>query len=184
MLSKFRPSFSRLAGRDLSKLLTPMNESKIPSIKVNEALLTPVSMRAFGSGMEAPTMSAPNVHAVLQEDKRTYWEIEDKTSIAFTLGDQPGILQRALEVFTQHGINLTRIQSRPPKIISGEKQVEFYADFDGKLADPKISGAIETLKGLANKVIIVGTPEVPWFPTHIDDFNNIGKRILSSGDGI
>jgi hypothetical protein len=34
------------------------------------------------------------------------------------------------------------------------------------------------------KVTIVGTPEVPWFPTIIDDFDHIGKRTLSSGDGI
>ena len=25
---------------------------------------------------------------------------------------------------------------------------------------------------------------VPWFPTKISDFNNIGKRVLSEGDGI
>jgi phenylalanine-4-hydroxylase len=33
-------------------------------------------------------------------------------------------------------------------------------------------------------VTIVGTPQVPWFPTQIMDFDNIGKRVLSSGDGI
>jgi hypothetical protein len=37
---------------------------------------------------------------------------------------------------------------------------------------------------MSNKVTIVGTPQVPWFPTNIYDFDNIGKRILSSGDGI
>jgi len=30
----------------------------------------------------------------------------------------------------------------------------------------------------------MGTPEVPWFPTKIEDFDFIGKRILGSGDGI
>jgi len=25
--------------------------------------------------------------------------------------------------------------------------------------------------------------EVPWFPTHIDDFDHIGKRCLGAGDG-
>jgi len=30
----------------------------------------------------------------------------------------------------------------------------------------------------------VGTPEVPWFPTRIEDFDFIGKRTLSEGDGI
>jgi phenylalanine-4-hydroxylase len=34
------------------------------------------------------------------------------------------------------------------------------------------------------KVTIVGTPQVPWFPTSIRDFDHIGRRTLSSGDGI
>lgn len=37
---------------------------------------------------------------------------------------------------------------------------------------------------MSAKVTIVGTPEVPWFPTQIEDFDHIGKRTLSSGDGI
>lgn len=37
---------------------------------------------------------------------------------------------------------------------------------------------------MANRVTEVGTPEVPWFPTRIEDFNMIGKRVLSEGDGI
>ena len=30
----------------------------------------------------------------------------------------------------------------------------------------------------------VGSPEVPWFPTQIEDFDHIGKRVLGEGDGI
>lgn len=37
---------------------------------------------------------------------------------------------------------------------------------------------------MSAKVTIVGTPQVPWFPTQIQDFDQIGRRILSSGDGI
>ena len=68
-------------------------------------------------------------------DDKTYWEIEDRTSIALTLNDQPGILQQALNVFTKNGINLTRIQSRPPKMIDHERTIDFFADFDGKIDD-------------------------------------------------
>jgi phenylalanine-4-hydroxylase len=118
------------------------------------------------------------------KDMKTYWEIENRTSIAITLRDQPGILQSALNVFTKNGINLTRIQSRPPKIINDEMVVDFYADFDGKLTDLPVERAIKELNQMSKKVTIVGTPEVPWFPTIIDDFDHIGRRTLSSGDGI
>ncbi len=62
--------------------------------------------------------------------------------------------------------------------------VDFYADFDGKLTDAHVDRAIKELNQMSKKVTIVGTPEVPWFPTIIDDFDHIGRRTLSSGDGI
>ena len=37
---------------------------------------------------------------------------------------------------------------------------------------------------IAENVTKVGTPEVPWFPTRIEDFDHIGKRVLGEGDGI
>ncbi len=48
-------------------------------------------------------------------------------------------------MFTKNGINLTRIQSRPPKIINDEMIVDFYADFDGKLTDAHVDRAIKEL---------------------------------------
>ena len=62
--------------------------------------------------------------------------------------------------------------------------VDFYADFDGKLTDAPVERAIKELNQMSKKVTIVGTPEVPWFPTIINDFDHIGRRTLSSGDGI
>ena len=37
---------------------------------------------------------------------------------------------------------------------------------------------------IAEKVTEVGTVEVPWFPTRIEDFDHIGKKILGEGQGI
>jgi hypothetical protein len=47
-----------------------------------------------------------------------------------------------------------------------------------------VEAAINELKKMSAKVTIVGTPEVPWFPLQIDDFDHIGRRLLASGDGI
>lgn len=40
------------------------------------------------------------------------------------------------------------------------------------------------MKKIAVNVTTVGGPEVPWFPTQIEDFEHIGKRVLTEGDGI
>lgn len=44
--------------------------------------------------------------------------------------------------------------------------------------------ALNQLRLIANDVREVGTVEVPWFPTRIEDFDFIGRRTLSEGDGI
>ena len=100
-----------------------------------------------------------------KSDPKTYWEISDRTALSFSLDDTPGILLKALSVFTNNQINLTRIQSKPYKIIDHTRLIEFYVDVDGSLHDSKISSAITELESIARKVTIVGTPEVPWFPT-------------------
>ena len=69
-------------------------------------------------------------------------------------------------------------------MIDHERTIDFFADFDGKIDDQNVNKAINELKQMQAKVTVVGTPQVPWFPTQIEDFDHIGRRTLSSGDGI
>lgn len=164
-----------------SKLIRPASSLYLPSMPFASTEAPKAAAKQQASMMGG---SAAGSHITGQSDLRTYWEVENRTSISFSLSDQPGVLQKALNVFTNNGINLTRIQSRPAKTINHEHVVEFYADFEGKLDDTHVDAAINELKKLSAKVTIVGTPEVPWFPTQILDFDHIGRRVLSSGDGI
>ena len=80
---------------------------------------------------------------------------------------------------------MTRIQSRPSKVIHNNcRQVDFFIDIEVNSSDQNVRKALSELSLIADRVTEVGTPEVPWFPTRIEDFNHIGKRILSEGDGI
>ena len=80
---------------------------------------------------------------------------------------------------------MTSIQSRPSKFVENNwRQVNFFIDFDGNYTDNNVQKAVRELNIIADKVTEVGTPEVPWFPTRIEDFDHIGKRILGEGDGI
>lgn len=84
--------------------------------------------------------------ATLQgKDKKSFWEIEDRTSIAFSLDDRPGVLMKALQIFTDNNINMTRIQSKPTRYVKEKRLYEFYADFDGAQMDPKVAKAIGEL---------------------------------------
>lgn len=117
-------------------------------------------------------------------DKLELWEMEDRMAILLTLSDKPGILNKALNMMSEHNVNMSSIQSRPPKISDNNRVVDFNIDFYGNYEQKNVQACLRELRQLSVSMTEVGTPEVPWFPTKIEDFDHIGKRILGEGDGI
>ncbi|HET8713240.1 MAG TPA: prephenate dehydratase [Gemmatimonadales bacterium] len=77
-----------------------------------------------------------------------------KTSLMFTLGAGPGTLHRALGVFAERGLNLTKIESRP---LHGRPwEYLFYADVVDTPVS-QIDEAIAVLRGVASGVRVLGT---------------------------
>ncbi|MGI9554164.1 MAG: prephenate dehydratase [Thermodesulfobacteriota bacterium] len=70
---------------------------------------------------------------------------EDKTSIAFSLKDEPGALQKSLFLpFADADINLTKIESRPSKDRPWE--YVFFVDFFGHHMDKNIKAVIKKVE--------------------------------------
>jgi chorismate mutase/prephenate dehydratase len=80
---------------------------------------------------------------------------DDKTSLMFSVRDEPGILYRMLEPFAKRGINLSKIESRPFKKKAWE--YIFFLDLLGHIAEPIIAGAVEELKGYCQFVKVLGS---------------------------
>lgn len=80
-----------------------------------------------------------------------------KTSLVFSeLGaDHPGALVDALREFSERGINLTRIESRPLR--QGLGRYMFFCDLEGKVTDSPVAEAIAQLRGKAESVRILGS---------------------------
>ena len=110
----------------------------------------------------------------------------EKTGLVFSIssGNEPGVLYKALNVLARNNINLTRIESKPSKTLKYRRGFDFFIDFYGAVTDRNVANAISELKDIASDVHVLGTPEVPWFPTHIMDLDKIGKTVLKEGEGI
>lgn len=79
----------------------------------------------------------------------------DKTSILFSVKDEPGILYRMLEPFARRGVNLSKIESRPVKTKAWE--YIFFLDMAGHVSDPPVRDAIEELRGFCQFLKILGS---------------------------
>jgi prephenate dehydratase len=80
-----------------------------------------------------------------------------KTSLVFSeLGeDHPGALVEALREFSDRGVNLSRIESRPLR--QGLGRYMFFCDLEGALGESTVDAAIEALRGKADSVRILGS---------------------------
>jgi len=79
----------------------------------------------------------------------------DKTSVMFSIKDEPGILYRMLEPFSKRSINLSKIESRPMKKKAWE--YIFFLDMEGHIADEEVCGAIEELRGYCQFLKVLGS---------------------------
>jgi chorismate mutase/prephenate dehydratase len=79
---------------------------------------------------------------------------KDKTSVVFSVKDRPGILKDALSAFSNEGINLTRIESRPSR--RRMWTYVFFADFRGHPEEERVARALEVLEEYCPYVSLIG----------------------------
>lgn len=81
------------------------------------------------------------------------------TSIAFTLPEnKPGALVTVLQMFAQHQINLSRIESRPTKRSLGEYL--FFIDLEADMTEPRVQKTLKALEQYTETLKIFGSYSV------------------------
>src|SRR3984957_6795961 len=81
----------------------------------------------------------------------------DRTTLLLTYGDtsSPGALYRLLEPLAKHGINMTRIESRPSR--RRKWDYEFFIDIEGHAEDERVRKALAALKRRASLFRVLGS---------------------------
>ena len=79
----------------------------------------------------------------------------DKTSLFILVRNEPGALLRALEPFERHGINLSKLESRPTR--KAAWSYSFYVDVDGHQDDAGFKAVLEELQRLEVEVKLLGS---------------------------
>ena len=79
----------------------------------------------------------------------------DKTSIMASGKNRPGLLYSVLEPFKRHGVNLTRLESRPSR---AEKwNYVFFIDFEGHRDDPGVQKLLAELEADSLNIRFLGS---------------------------
>ena len=78
-----------------------------------------------------------------------------QTSLLAVLDHRPGTLGQVLSLFARHGLNLSKIESRP---ISGQPwKYRFYLDLEGHSASKELTAALEEVRPLTSELRLLGS---------------------------
>lgn len=81
-------------------------------------------------------------------------QLPAKTSLILSTVHEKGALINCLQVFDQHGINMTKLESRPRTDKSF--QYQFYIDIEANVDNPKVKTALKEIENKAASFRILG----------------------------
>jgi len=84
---------------------------------------------------------------------------KDKTSVMLSVKDKVGALYELLRPFASHGLNLTKIESRPSRRKAWEYL--FFVDIEGHVEEERVKKALEEIKSRCLFLKILGS-----YPAH------------------
>lgn len=135
------------------------------SFAVSSLKNTDLSQAAIGSEYCAMLYGIPVIERKINDEKNNTTRFvllskikpektrNDKVSITFSTVNQPGALNKVLNILEKYNLNMSYIDSRPSKKQLGE--YVFYIDFDGHISDPAVSFALQDVLPYVNTLEIL-----------------------------
>ncbi len=79
----------------------------------------------------------------------------DCTSLVVSVANRPGAVHDLLMPLKQHGVSMTRLESRPAR--SGQWEYHFYIDLHGHAHDAQVAAALEALRTTCAFIKVLGS---------------------------
>ncbi|MCF6248174.1 MAG: 3-deoxy-7-phosphoheptulonate synthase [Desulfobacula sp.] len=124
------------------------------------------SAAAIGSAMAAGIFKMNILEESIEDNPRNYtrfaiianqeksMEKVNKTSIIFSTGNKPGALFEVMKIFSEHEINLVKLESRP--MLGKPWEYMFYVDIEADIEHPKLSYVMDKLKEKSENLRVLG----------------------------
>jgi chorismate mutase/prephenate dehydratase len=81
----------------------------------------------------------------------------DRTSLVMSAENKPGAVHALLTPLAEHGVSMTRIESRPARSATALWEYMFFIDVDGHQKDDRVAKALAGLKARAPFLKILGS---------------------------
>ena len=81
----------------------------------------------------------------------------DRTSLVMSAENKPGAVHALLTPLAQHGVSMTRIESRPARARTALWEYLFFVDVEGHEKDERLAAALAALRGKAPFLKILGS---------------------------
>jgi prephenate dehydratase len=143
------PTYDTAGSVKIIKELNKPNIACIASKQASEIFHVPIITEGIADNPNNFTRFLILSKKKIEESKK------DKTSIIFSIKHEPGALQDIIKNFSEYGINLTKIESRPKKNTSWE--YNFYVDFEGNETNPKIKEMLNKIQKKSLFLKILGS---------------------------
>ncbi len=79
----------------------------------------------------------------------------DRTSLVVSTSNRPGAIHRLLAPLAEHGVSMSRLESRPSR--TGLWEYVFFVDVEGHVQDAPVAAALAAMRGDASFLKVLGS---------------------------
>lgn len=145
------PEYDTAGSAEIVAKRQDKSEAAIASVQCAEAY----GLQVLQSDIQSAPLNFTRFLAFVPQDKVPQGLQMQKTSLAFATKHHPGALLGCLKRFADHGVNLTKLESRP--VPENPFAYVFFTDFIGGMKDAAVAKVLEELSHDASTVKVLGS---------------------------